>query len=190
MNNKISVLKLRFLTGISFITILIPVLLFVLWSYCFNSQSNQADRVKMYNSYFPEFLNGRYTISLISLLLCFFGIILSSMYFHRRTSLLKFINIIVLVAGILMMMLSLFSLMWTSPEIENKIIIINSKYPYILAIFLGLTIPFIPEMEPFPILLGLIYFFWCKFIRPSNHPYFYLDYNLTLVFRQTDVSGN
>jgi len=34
----------------------------------------------------------------------------------------------------------------------------NSKYSYILAIILGLAIPFIPEMEPFPIILGLIYF--------------------------------
>ncbi len=35
----------------------------------------------------------------------------------------------------------------------------NLKYPFILAIILGLTIPFIPEIEPFPIILGLIYFF-------------------------------
>jgi hypothetical protein len=33
----------------------------------------------------------------------------------------------------------------------------NSKYPFILAIILGLTIPFISEIEPFPIILGLIY---------------------------------
>lgn len=35
----------------------------------------------------------------------------------------------------------------------------NSKYPYILAIIFGLTVPFFPEMKPFPIILGLIYFF-------------------------------
>ena len=35
----------------------------------------------------------------------------------------------------------------------------NSKYPYIPAIILGLTVPFIPEIEPFPITLGLIYLF-------------------------------
>lgn len=34
----------------------------------------------------------------------------------------------------------------------------NSKYSFILAIILGLTIAFIPEIEPFPIILGLIYF--------------------------------
>ena len=34
----------------------------------------------------------------------------------------------------------------------------NSKYSLILAIILGLLIPFIPEMNPFPIILGLIYF--------------------------------
>ena len=34
----------------------------------------------------------------------------------------------------------------------------NSKYPYILAIILGLAVRFIPEIEPFPIILGIIYF--------------------------------
>ncbi len=29
---------------------------------------------------------------------------------------------------------------------------------YLLAVILGLAIPFIPEMEPFPIILGIIYF--------------------------------
>lgn len=111
MNNKVSIFKLKLLTGVSFILVLIPILLWVLWNYCFTSQSNQADRVKMYHSYFPDFLDGRYTISFISLLLSFLGIILSLLYFNRRTSLLKFTNVIVLIAGILMTMLSLFSLM-------------------------------------------------------------------------------
>ena len=111
MNNKISFLKLLLLTGISFIFILIPILLWELWNYCFNSQSNQAERVKMYNSYFPEFLNGQYTLSIISLLLSFLGTILSLIYFNKRTSFLKIANTIILVAGILMIMLSLFSLM-------------------------------------------------------------------------------
>ena len=35
----------------------------------------------------------------------------------------------------------------------------NSKYPYILAIIFGLIVPLIPEMEPFPVTLGLIYLF-------------------------------
>ena len=112
MNNKISVFKLKLLTGISFILILMPILLYALWIYSFNSQSNQADRVKMYQSYFPDFLKGRYTISLISLVLCLLGIILSTVTGSRTTSLLKAINIIVLIAGILVGGLYLFSLMW------------------------------------------------------------------------------
>ncbi|MEO6221155.1 MAG: hypothetical protein ABIO81_12050 [Ginsengibacter sp.] len=35
----------------------------------------------------------------------------------------------------------------------------NSKYPYVLAIVFGLLIPFIPDIEPFPIPLGLMYLF-------------------------------
>jgi hypothetical protein len=38
-------------------------------------------------------------------------------------------------------------------------ITMNSKYAYTLAVVLGLTIPFIPEMKPFPIILGIIYLF-------------------------------
>ena len=34
-----------------------------------------------------------------------------------------------------------------------------SKYSYALAIIFGLLIPFIPEIEPFPFPLALIYFF-------------------------------
>jgi hypothetical protein len=103
--------KLKQLTGFSFIIILIPILMWALWNYCFNAQSNQADRVKMYHSYFPELLHGRYTISLVCLLLSVLGIILSSIHYHRRTSLLKFVNTVVLTAGILMTLLFLFSLM-------------------------------------------------------------------------------
>jgi hypothetical protein len=46
----------------------------------------------------------------------------------------------------------------------------NSNIPYVLAVITGLAVPFIPEMEPFLVVLGLIYvglggvfgFFWPK----------------------------
>ena len=65
----------------------------------------------MFESFFPDFLNGQFTISLISLLLCFLSIILSSIYLNRRTPLLKAISTVVIIAGGLMTLLSLFSLM-------------------------------------------------------------------------------
>ncbi len=33
----------------------------------------------------------------------------------------------------------------------------TSKFPYILAVLVGLSIPFIPEIEPFLIILGIIF---------------------------------
>jgi preprotein translocase subunit SecE len=48
---------------------------------------------------------------LISLVFCLLGIILSTIFWPSRTSLLKAISIIILIASILMMMLYLFSLM-------------------------------------------------------------------------------
>ncbi len=65
----------------------------------------------MFESYFPEFLKGQFTISLFSLLLCILSIILSSIYLNRRTPLVKAISTVVIIAGGLMTLLSLFSLM-------------------------------------------------------------------------------
>jgi hypothetical protein len=42
---------------------------------------------------------------------------------------------------------------------RNKNDMMKSKYPFILAVIVGLTIPFIPKIEPFPIIIGLIYLF-------------------------------
>jgi hypothetical protein len=67
----ISSTRLILATALSFILVLIPILLWTLWVYCVNSQSNQEASVKMYHSYFPEFMNGRYTMSLIMVLLKF-----------------------------------------------------------------------------------------------------------------------
>ncbi len=111
MKSNNSTFKFTLLTVLSLISVLIPILIWVLWSYCFNSQTNQADRVKMFESYFPEFLKGQFTISLFSLLLCILSIILSSIYLNRRTPLVKAISTVVIIAGGLMTLLSLFSLM-------------------------------------------------------------------------------
>ncbi len=111
MNKKISLAKLTVLAATSFVSTLIPCIFWGLWTYCFNSQKNQADRVAMYNSYFPDFLNGRYTISLICILFSLIGIILSSIYWNKKTFLLKCFSIIVLVAAGIMLLLNMFSLM-------------------------------------------------------------------------------
>ncbi len=108
---RISHLKLILLTGLSFILILIPILLFALWNYCFNAHSNHEDRVRMYEGYFPEFLNGRYTLSFISLLLCSLGLVFSAMYWNNKHRVMKAFNIVFFIAGGLMMLLYLFSLM-------------------------------------------------------------------------------
>src|SRR5436190_22490031 len=103
--------KLKLATGISVVAILLPMLSWALWIYCFNSYDNQAERVKIYKSLFPEFLQGRYSISLISLLLCFLAIILASIYWNKRTPVLKTISNLVFIFAGLMVLLALFSLM-------------------------------------------------------------------------------
>src|SRR6188474_1531386 len=105
MNSNTSTFKFTLLTVLGLISVLIPILIWVLWSYCFNSQTNQADRVKLFVSYFPEFLNGLFTISLISLLLSSLSIILSSIHLNKRTPLLKSISTVVIIVGGLMTLL-------------------------------------------------------------------------------------
>ena len=67
-------------SGIAFLLVLVPTLPWALWIYCFGAQSNHADRQEMFNSFFPEFLSGRYSlISLVSIVLCLIGIWLASL---------------------------------------------------------------------------------------------------------------
>ena len=106
MNKKTSLAKLTLLAATSFVSLLIPCVFWGLWVYCFNSRSNQAGRVTMYDSYFPDFLHGRYTIAYLHLF-CIIGIILSSIYWSKKTFLLKSFSIIVLVAGGIMLLLNM-----------------------------------------------------------------------------------
>lgn len=99
------------LTGVAFVSILIPILFWALWIYCCNEQTDHMERVKMYNSYFPEFMTGRYTISFISLLLSLLGLILSITAHSKANSSLKPLNLSLIIVGGIMMMLTLFSLM-------------------------------------------------------------------------------
>ena len=125
MDNRIGLSKLKLLAVISFVMVLIPCVFLGLWIYSFNSQSNHADRVAMFYQYFPDFLNGRYTLSLVSILFCFFGIIFSSIYWKKQSALLKSLSIVVFGAGGFIILLTLFSLMWLNLKLKYSVSLVS-----------------------------------------------------------------
>jgi uncharacterized membrane protein len=103
--------KGRIFTLISFVLILIPIIIWGLWIHSYNSQDNQADRLKMFLQYFPEFLEGQYTLSLISILLCILGILFSSIAWTYKSKLLKFLSVLIMIGAGLTLLLTLFTLL-------------------------------------------------------------------------------
>jgi hypothetical protein len=109
--SKMLISKGRNFTLIGFMFILFPLLIWGLWIYSYNAQANQADRQKMYLEYFPEFLRGRYTISFISILLCVLAIFFCSIAWTHKSSMFKFLSVIIMIVGGLTFLLTLFTLL-------------------------------------------------------------------------------
>ena len=103
--------KLRVYSLMGVLCLSIPISLTVLWNHAFNSAATQVERVALYKSYVPEFLHGRNSTSLLSLVFCIAAIILSSVCLQTTVKLWKAINIIVLVLSILSLLLNLFQMM-------------------------------------------------------------------------------
>ena len=54
---------LKTLTFVSLIFLSIPILIYGLWIQAFNLGTSQSERVTIFNSYFPDFLHGRWDIT-------------------------------------------------------------------------------------------------------------------------------
>ncbi len=102
---------LKILTFLGLLCFSIPLSLQGLWKYAFNQASNQADRVAIIESYVPEFLHGRYTVTFLGAAFCLLAIILSSVSLKLSGILWKSFNIVILVLSSLLLMLYLFQMM-------------------------------------------------------------------------------
>ena len=90
---------------------LISLSLFLLWIYAFEQGNSQIDRVNIFNSYFPEFLHGRFTKTYFSIALCVLSIVLSSKSLALKNTLMKTSNIIIMIISGILLCLNLFSMM-------------------------------------------------------------------------------
>jgi hypothetical protein len=101
----------KILTLISFVCFLIPFLIYGLWIYVFNLGTNQAERVAVFKDYFPDFLNGRWSITLVSIFFCISAIIISTINLKILKKYWKLLNVLILLLSSLLLLLNLFSMM-------------------------------------------------------------------------------
>ncbi len=102
---------LKILTYLGLVCFFIPLSILGLWIYAFDLEDNQTDRVAIFNSYFPNFLHGRYDTTYLSLAFCLLSIVLSSVSLKLSGKLWKAMNIVILVFAIMLLLLNLFGLM-------------------------------------------------------------------------------
>ena len=103
--------SLKLLTLLGLIFLFVPILIWGLWIQAFNLGTTQIKRVAIFNNYFPDFLDGKWDITLLNMAFCLTAIILSSISLKLPGKLWKGLNFIILVLSILMLSLNLFSMM-------------------------------------------------------------------------------
>lgn len=103
--------RLKIFTLVSFACMSIPVSIYVLWLYVIDLGSTQAERVTIFNSYFPEFLHERWDTTLVSIVFCISSIILSNISLSLSQKIWRILNYIILVISSLLLALNVFSMM-------------------------------------------------------------------------------
>ena len=102
--------QLKGLTLASLLCLLIPVSIYGLWLYVFDLGTNQAERVIIFKDYFPDFLDGRWSTTLLSISFCILAIILSIVSLKLSSKIWNLLNIIILIISTLLLLLNIFSL--------------------------------------------------------------------------------
>jgi hypothetical protein len=89
----------------------VPVLLFILWIHTCNQTSGYPENVNLYQSYLPSLLKGRFTTTMLSLILCVVAVGLNAKNLSNANKFLKIVSWFVVIAGGLLGFLNLFSMM-------------------------------------------------------------------------------
>lgn len=97
-------------TLVSLICLSVPISIYGLWIYVFDLGTSQAERVAIFNDYFPDFLHGRWDITYVGIAFSTAAIAFSSIGL-RLSKMWKVLNIIILIFSSLLLLLNLFSMM-------------------------------------------------------------------------------
>jgi len=101
---------MKILTFMGLLCLFIPLSIMGLWIHAFNLGDSHANSVAIFNSYFPEFLHGRYATSYLCIVFCLLAIIISSINLKSSGKIWK-VNMIILVFSSLLLFLNLFQMM-------------------------------------------------------------------------------
>lgn len=102
---------LKIFACVGLLSLFVPLSIFGLWIYVSGSEDSQLESVARFNSYFPDFLQGRYNIAYLSLGFCVLAILLSISSLGFSGKLWKALNITTLIFSIILLMLNLFQMM-------------------------------------------------------------------------------
>lgn len=103
--------KWNILTLISLICLMIPFSIYTLWIYVFNLGTSQAERVADFKNYFPDFLDGRWSSTIVSIIFCISAVILSSINLKHLKRTWYLMNILIILLSNMLLFLNLFSMM-------------------------------------------------------------------------------
>ncbi len=103
--------QIKTATLMSLICLLIPLSVYGLWIYAFDLGTSQAERVAIFNDFFPAVLSGKGVKAYISIVFGISSIVLSSISLRSSSILLKVLNIIILFFSSIVLLLNLFSML-------------------------------------------------------------------------------
>lgn len=103
--------KWNILTLVSLICLMIPFSIYTLWIYVFNLGTTQAERVAVFKNYFPDFLDGRWSSTIVSIIFCITSVILSSLNLKHLNRTWYLMNILIILLSSILLFLNLFSMM-------------------------------------------------------------------------------
>jgi hypothetical protein len=98
-------------TWASMLSLVIPGLLMGLWINAFNRGENQDERVELFYAFFPEFLHGKWRLSIISITFCFVSVIFSTNAIRHSLKMGWLLNLLILAFGAALLALNIFTLL-------------------------------------------------------------------------------
>lgn len=104
-------IQLKIKTFLSLVCFSIPLSIYILWIFILDLGTTQVERVAVFKDYFPDFLSGRWSTTLLSIAFCLAAIILSLSCLQFTKKLWKLLNILILIFSSLLLFLNLFSMM-------------------------------------------------------------------------------
>jgi len=102
---------LKILTFVSLVFLAIPLSIYGLWISVSDTGATPTESTAIFNSYFPEFLQGRWDITILSILLGLAAFILSAFCLKLSRKTWRILNFTILIISSLLLLLNVFSMM-------------------------------------------------------------------------------